>query len=108
MVEAKQAGLKLEDLTAALSYHWTRLSPARNQPSLVNQPNCSWTILPPTTVNSERVLFRSSSETGNKAISIEHREVPVVADLDGAEIVLLDEPLLAAVASHSTSWRVRV
>jgi len=28
-VEAKRAGLKLEDLTAALSYHWTRLSPAR-------------------------------------------------------------------------------
>ena len=27
VVEAKQAGLKLEDLTAALSYHWTRLSP---------------------------------------------------------------------------------
>ena len=29
VVEAKRAGLKLEDLTAALSYHWTRLSPAR-------------------------------------------------------------------------------
>ena len=29
VVDAKQAGLKLEDLTAALSYHWTRLSPAR-------------------------------------------------------------------------------
>ena len=27
VVEAKRAGLKLEDLTAALSYHWTRLSP---------------------------------------------------------------------------------
>lgn len=26
VVEAKRAGLKLEDLTAALSYHWTRLS----------------------------------------------------------------------------------
>jgi len=32
-VEAKRAGLKLEDLTAALSYHWTRLSPARESPS---------------------------------------------------------------------------
>jgi GntR family transcriptional regulator len=31
VVEAKRAGLKLEDLTAALSYHWTRLSPAANQ-----------------------------------------------------------------------------
>ena len=29
VVEAKRAGLKLEDLTAALSYHWTRLSPAK-------------------------------------------------------------------------------
>ena len=29
VVDAKRAGLKLEDLTAALSYHWTRLSPAR-------------------------------------------------------------------------------
>ena len=29
VVEAKQAGVKLEDLTAALSYHWTRLSPSR-------------------------------------------------------------------------------
>jgi GntR family transcriptional regulator len=29
VVEAKRAGLKLEDLAAALSYHWTRLSPAR-------------------------------------------------------------------------------
>ena len=29
VVEAKRAGLKLEDLTAALSYHWTRLSSAR-------------------------------------------------------------------------------
>jgi GntR family transcriptional regulator len=28
VVEAKRAGLKLEDLTAALSYHWTRLSPS--------------------------------------------------------------------------------
>jgi GntR family transcriptional regulator len=28
VVDAKRAGLKLEDLTAALSYHWTRLSPA--------------------------------------------------------------------------------
>jgi GntR family transcriptional regulator len=27
VVEAKRVGLKLEDLTAALSYHWTRLSP---------------------------------------------------------------------------------
>ncbi|MBZ5636319.1 MAG: GntR family transcriptional regulator [Acidobacteriia bacterium] len=27
VVEAKRAGLKLEELTAALSYHWTRLSP---------------------------------------------------------------------------------
>ena len=27
VVEAKRAGLKLQDLTAALSYHWTRLSP---------------------------------------------------------------------------------
>jgi GntR family transcriptional regulator len=27
VVDAKRAGLKLEDLTAALSYHWTRLSP---------------------------------------------------------------------------------
>jgi GntR family transcriptional regulator len=27
VIEAKRAGLKLEDLTAALSYHWTRLSP---------------------------------------------------------------------------------
>ncbi len=31
VVEAKRAGLKLEDLTAALSYHWTQLSPAANQ-----------------------------------------------------------------------------
>jgi len=27
VVEAKRVGVKLEDLTAALSYHWTRLSP---------------------------------------------------------------------------------
>ena len=27
VVDAKRAGLKPEDLTAALSYHWTRLSP---------------------------------------------------------------------------------
>ena len=27
VVEAKHVGVKLEDLTAALSYHWTRLSP---------------------------------------------------------------------------------
>jgi GntR family transcriptional regulator len=27
VVDAKRAGLRLEDLTAALSYHWTRLSP---------------------------------------------------------------------------------
>jgi GntR family transcriptional regulator len=27
VVEAKHAGLRLEDLTAALAYHWTRLSP---------------------------------------------------------------------------------
>lgn len=30
VVEAKRSGLKLEDLTAALSYHWTRLSPSRD------------------------------------------------------------------------------
>jgi GntR family transcriptional regulator len=30
VVEAKRAGLKLEDLTAALSYHWTRLSPGNS------------------------------------------------------------------------------
>lgn len=27
VIEAKRVGVKLEDLTAALSYHWTRLSP---------------------------------------------------------------------------------
>jgi DNA-binding transcriptional regulator YhcF (GntR family) len=31
VVDAKRAGLKLEDLTAALSYHWTRLSPAATE-----------------------------------------------------------------------------
>jgi DNA-binding transcriptional regulator YhcF (GntR family) len=30
VVEAKRAGVKLEDLTAALSYHWSRLSPKAN------------------------------------------------------------------------------
>ena len=30
VVEAKRAGLKLEDVTAALSYHWTRLSPGKS------------------------------------------------------------------------------
>ena len=29
VVEAKHLGIQLADLTAALSYHWTRLSPAR-------------------------------------------------------------------------------
>jgi GntR family transcriptional regulator len=29
VVEARHLGIDLEDLTAALSYHWTRLSPAR-------------------------------------------------------------------------------
>jgi len=29
VVDAKFAGLKLEDLTAVLAYHWDRLSPAR-------------------------------------------------------------------------------
>jgi len=29
VVEAKHLGVKLDDLTAALSYHWTRLTPAR-------------------------------------------------------------------------------
>ena len=28
VVEARHLGVELEDLTAALSYHWTRLSPA--------------------------------------------------------------------------------
>ena len=27
VVDAKRTGLKLEDVTAALSYHWTRLTP---------------------------------------------------------------------------------
>jgi GntR family transcriptional regulator len=29
VVEARHLGIRLDDLTAALSYHWTRLSPAR-------------------------------------------------------------------------------